>query len=109
MDVALVENTQDEVNDEQCRPDQQRHGRERGLECLRIALEAVSIVAGIRSRLGFSIASVASPSATPWARLKLMVMAGNWPWWLIDRRLDRMRRPFGEGREAAPAARWSAT
>ncbi len=24
------------------------------------------------------------PSATPWPRLKLIVTAGNWPWWLID-------------------------
>ena len=30
------------------------------------------------------MASVAWPSATPWARLKLIVIAGNWPWWLIE-------------------------
>ena len=29
-------------------------------------------------------AAVAVPSATPLARLKLMVIAGNCPWWLID-------------------------
>ena len=34
--------------------------------------------------MAFWTASVACPSATPWARLKLMVIAGNWPWWLID-------------------------
>ncbi len=31
------------------------------------------------------IAAVAVPSASPTARLKLMVVAGNWPWWLIER------------------------
>ena len=36
------------------------------------------------SRSARWIASVAVPSATPCARLKLMVMAGNWPWWLIE-------------------------
>ena len=30
------------------------------------------------------MASVAWPSATPGARLKQIVTAGNWPWWLID-------------------------
>ena len=34
--------------------------------------------------MAFWTASVACPRATPWARLKLMVIAGNWPWWLID-------------------------
>ena len=31
------------------------------------------------------MASVAWLSAVPVARLKLIVTAGNWPWWLIDR------------------------
>ncbi len=42
-------------------------------------------VAGVpRSAIAFWTASVAWPSATPCARLKLMVIAGNWPWWLIE-------------------------
>src|SRR3974390_1702626 len=36
------------------------------------------------SAIAFCTASVAWPSATPWARLKLMVIAGNCPWWLIE-------------------------
>ena len=36
------------------------------------------------SAIAFCTASVAWPSATPCARLKLMVTAGNWPWWLIE-------------------------
>src|SRR5262245_48543676 len=31
-----------------------------------------------------SIAIVAGPSATPGDRLKEIVVAGNWPWWLTD-------------------------
>ena len=34
------------------------------------------------SRAARSIAATAWPSATPGARLKDSVTAGNWPWWL---------------------------
>ena len=40
MDVALVENAEDQVDDDERRQDQQRHGAERLLERLRGALEA---------------------------------------------------------------------
>ena len=36
------------------------------------------------SRIARWIASVAGPSATPCVRLKLRVIAGNCPWWLIE-------------------------
>ena len=34
--------------------------------------------------MAFWTAVVAGPERDPVARLKLMVIAGNWPWWLID-------------------------
>ncbi|GCC48217.1 hypothetical protein chiPu_0032550, partial [Chiloscyllium punctatum] len=40
VDVALVEDTQDQIDDHERRQDQQRHGRQRLLERLRGALEA---------------------------------------------------------------------
>src|SRR5262245_10826495 len=36
------------------------------------------------SRSAFWIASVAVPSEPPGARLKVMVTAGNWPWWEME-------------------------
>ncbi len=98
MNVALVENAEDQVDHDQRRHDQQRHGAERLLERLRGALEA-RVERGRRAELDHRLvasASVACPSATPWARLKLMVIAGNWPWWLIE---SERHRHAGPGRE----------
>ena len=39
VDVALVEDAEDQVDDEQGRQDQHRHGAQRGLERLGVALE----------------------------------------------------------------------
>ena len=39
---------------------------------------------GLIAGLMASTAAVASPSDTPGAVLKLMVAAGNWPWWRPD-------------------------
>jgi hypothetical protein len=36
------------------------------------------------SAIAFCTASVACPRAVSGARLKLIVIAGNWPWWLIE-------------------------
>ena len=38
-----------------------------------------------RSAWTFSTALMASPNEARGARLKETVMAGNWPWWLIER------------------------
>ena len=81
MDVAFIKNAEDKIDDHQRRNDQQRYRRKRLLESLRIALKARGYGAGqLQILLGArSTASVAWPSATPGARLKLMVIAGNWP------------------------------
>ena len=52
--------------------------------CRNCALPAncVFTVSGMRSPAAVrSTMAVASPSARPGARLKLMLAAGNWPWW----------------------------
>ena len=81
VDVALVENAEDQIDDEQRGQDQHRHGRQRILERLGVALEGRDDAspACCNSRLACSMASRRLPSATPCARLKLMVIAGNWP------------------------------
>ena len=96
MDVALIEHAEDEVDDDDCGGDEQWLARERILERLRIALECPGERSGnadlapspARSR------SRPAPSATPGARLKLKVTAGNCPWWLIDRNVVGAGRPF---------------
>ena len=71
MDVALVEHAEDDIDDHQRRDDQDRLARERGLERLRVALEAADQrSSACRSRASArSIASTACPSATPGCRL----------------------------------------
>src|SRR5262249_600757 len=56
MDIALIENAENQVYDDQCRNDQHRHARQRRLECLRITLECadgrprhVYVASGLRN------------------------------------------------------------
>ena len=86
VDVALVEDAEDQVDDEQRREDQHRHGLQRLLECLGVALEGAD---QRRRHLHLALRSAGLPrspcrATRPGARLKLMVTAGNCPWWLID-------------------------
>ena len=82
MDVALVEHAEDDVDRDQRGRESGTAGLQRGLERLGGALEGADDrspacrIAAPR----FSIASTASPSATPGARLKDRVTAGNCPW-----------------------------
>ncbi len=102
VDVALVENAEDQVDHDQRGEDQQRHGRRAiaGTPA-RCPGRCRASVGGAPSSLHrpSGSASVAWPSATPCARLKLIVTAGNWPWWLIDSGRTGTRRPVREGRQ----------
>ena len=108
VDVALVEHAEDDVDDDERRGDQQRHRAQRGLEGLRVALERAdqrSPACRIsRSRLLDRLGRLCR-ATTPGARLKLMVTAGNWPWWLIDSGLIVARASIWRKSRAAPAAR----
>ena len=81
MDVTLIEHAQDEVDDDDSREHEQWLARERLLEGLRCALECLRERAGHAEwRFACSIALTAALNATPGARLKLKVTAGNCPW-----------------------------
>ena len=60
------------------------------------------------SRIAALIASTASPSAAPGARLKEIVTAGNWLWWLIDSGCTGAVVHLHEGRQRHRlAGRWT--
>ena len=82
MNQALVEHAQHDIDGDQRGGDQQRHVGHRGAENLRGALEtALHARRHVQfARRPCSMTSVAWPSATPGARLKESVTAGNWPW-----------------------------
>ena len=82
MDVAFVQNSQHDVHRHQRGEDQPGLARQGCLERLCRALEARRACSpACPSRAAHSsIARTASPSATPGARLKDSVTAGNWPW-----------------------------
>ena len=91
MDRALVQHAEDDVDDDQRRHDQDR------LCCDSEAWKAWPCPGkspdqggGVQLLHGRFDRRVASPSVTPGARLNDRVIAGNWPWWLIDER----RRPW---------------
>ena len=86
VDVALIENAEDEVDDDQRRQRSAAARCQRMLERLRVALEA-RVQRGRHAQFGLAaLDRRRSPDRArrPGARLKLMVIAGNWPWWLID-------------------------
>ena len=101
VDVALVEDAEDQVDDDERGHDQHRHGGERLLERLRVALEACVCSDGgsSSSRSACLIASVAVPSAAALGQIEadgdrreLALVADR-------QRLGLLRRPLGEGRE----------
>ena len=84
MNVAFVQDSEHDVDRGQRRGDQQGLAAERILIGLRGAGEA-GLDGGRKAdlrRAASSIASTASPSATPGSRLNEMVTDGNSPWWL---------------------------
>ncbi len=80
MDVALVEHAQHDVHRDDRGEDQPELVGERRAERERRALEAELRARGhAELLLADSIASTASPSEAPGARLNEIVAAGNWP------------------------------
>ena len=106
MDVALVEHAEDEVDDDQRGQDQQRHGGERLLERLRVALEgrrrAWPACRARASRFWIALGRLAERDARRQVeadrdRRELALVADR-------QRRDRRRRPFGE---ALDSGTWS--
>ena len=94
VDVALVEDAEDDVDRDQGRQDQQRLVGQGGLEGLGRALEAAPDAGGQPQLLAVaSTACTASPREAPGARLKEMVTAGNCPWRLMSQRSRWSPRP----------------
>ncbi len=83
LQQAFVQHAQHDVDREERGPDQQRLRRQDCLqELARCRRTRCAPSSGIRSSAARRCTScVASPSARPGRRLKLMVAAGNWPWW----------------------------
>ena len=106
MDVALVEHAEHDVHRDDRGEDQQQLVGERRAERQRRALEARSArwPAGRARCCAVSIASTASPSEAPGARLNEIVAAGNWPRWLIDERRRARSTTLRDRATAAPAA-----
>ena len=85
MDVALVENAQNDVHRHQRRQNQNRLVGQRSYERLRQCPGKPPASRAVRASLFLpsESASTASPSAAFGARLKETVVAGNCPMWLI--------------------------
>ena len=107
VDVALVENAEDQVDHDERREDQQRHAC--SSDCWNACAVPWKLVASVAGQCQIvhrpaAIASVAWPSATPWReveadrhRRELALMADR-------QRAHRYRRPFARRPTAAPAA-----
>ena len=85
MDVALVEDAEDQVHHHQRRHDQQRHGAERLLERLRGALEA-RVQRGRRAEIGHRLLHGVGrlPEGDALGEIETDGDGRNWPWWLIE-------------------------
>jgi len=85
VDVALVQDSEHDVDGDQRGQDQHRLRRQRLLERLRGAEKSGRIPgAGRVSASAAWIALTASPRAVPGSEVEEMVAAGNCPWWLME-------------------------
>jgi len=85
VDVALIQNAEDDVDGDESGESEQRFVGERCFEGGGGALELGVMLGGMLSlALASLTAETASPMDLPGATSKETVTAGNWPWWFME-------------------------